>query len=192
MTEEEIKKLKEENERLRLEVEELKKKLAAKTKAEADAESERQKAEAAVKSKKDEEIDRLKKENESLKKQIEELSKQVKGFEEERQKSARNARASELVALWEKRGRKFKDEAERTAEIERLAGLEDSAFEATKSVIDSLPEAKAEEGDPEKDKGKKVLRSDAGVDPAVVDDKTDGLTDRLTKGLREVREAQVA
>ena len=134
----------------------------------------------------EEDLKRIQQENEDLKKQIEELQKKVDTYETEKRKAERNTKATKLVENWEKRGRKFKDEAERTAEIERLAGLEDSAFEATKSVIDALPEAKAEEDDP----AKKVLRSDAGVDPAVVDDKTDGLTGRLTKGLREVREQQ--
>ncbi len=138
----------------------------------------------------EEDLKKLRQENEELKKQLEELQKKVEAYEAEKRKAERSAKATKLVEDWEKRGRKFKDEAERTAEIERLAGLDDSAFEATKSVIDALPEAKADEGDPDKGNGKKVLRSDAGIDPAVVDDKTDGLADRLTKGLREVREAQ--
>ena len=138
----------------------------------------------------EEDLKKLRQENEELKKQIEDLQKKVEAYEAEKRKAERSAKATKLVEDWEKRGRKFKDEAERTAEIERLAGLDDNAFEATKSVIDALPEAKADEGDPDKGNGKKVLRSDAGVDPAVIDDKTDGLSDRLTKGLREVREAQ--
>ena len=80
------------------------------------------------------------------------------------QLAERNAKAAKLVENWEKRGRKFNDEAERTTEIERLAGLEDSAKEVTKSVIDSLLEAKSDENDPDKDKGKKVLHSNAGTD----------------------------
>jgi len=136
----------------------------------------------------EEDLKKLQQENEDLKKQIEELQKKVDAYEAEKRKAERSSKAAKLVENWEKRGRKFKDEAERTAEIERLSRLDDNAFEATKSVIDALPEAKAEEDDPEK----KVLRSDAGVDPAVVDDKIDNLSNRLSKGLREVREAQVS
>ena len=137
-----------------------------------------------------------------MKKKLKELQKKVEAYEAEKRKAERTIRAGELVASWEKHGRVFKDEAERTAEIERLAGLDDNAFEAARSVIDALPEAKAEEGGPGKDNGnngkpacashadRKILRSDAGVTPAVVDDGSGGLGGRLTKGLREVREAQ--
>ena len=134
----------------------------------------------------EEDLTKVQKENEDLKKLIEDLQKKVDTYEAEKSKAARNTKATKLVEDWEKRGRKFKDEVARTAEIERLADLDDSAFEATKSVIDALPETKAEEDDPKK----KVLRSDAGVDPVVVDDPTDNLSHRLSKGLREVREAQ--
>jgi len=46
--------------------------------------------------------------------------------------------------------------------------------------------------DPDKKDQKKVLRSDAGIDPAVVDDKPGGMVERLSKGMREVRDAQDA
>jgi len=191
MSDEDIKKLQTENERLKGEVEELKKKLETKTNAEETAAAEKQRAEAAVKSKKDEEIERLTKENESLKKQVDELMGKAKAHEEERQQAARRTRASELVTLWEKRGRTFAGDVDRTKEIERLASLDDASFTAAKSMVDTMPEvaAKKEPDDPAK---KKVMRSDAGVDPALVDDKPGGLVDRLSKGLREVRDAQDA
>ncbi|MDP8228271.1 MAG: hypothetical protein P9M15_02320, partial [Candidatus Electryoneaceae bacterium] len=134
----------------------------------------------------EEDLNKAQKENEDLKKLIEELQKKVDAYEAEKSKAERNTKATKLVEDWEKHGKKFKDEVARTAEIDRLADLDDSAFEATRSVIDALPEAKAEEDDPDK----KVLRSDAGIDPAVVDDSKDNLSNRLSKGLREVREAQ--
>ncbi|MDP8237884.1 MAG: hypothetical protein P9X24_02230, partial [Candidatus Hatepunaea meridiana] len=134
----------------------------------------------------EEDLKKVQQDNEDLKKQIEELQKKVDTYEAEKRKAEQNTKATKLVEDWEKRGKKFKDEAERTTEIERLADLDDNAFEATKSVIDALPEAKAKEGDHKE----RVLRSDAGIDPVVVDDKIDNLTDRLGKGLREVRETQ--
>ena len=135
----------------------------------------------------EEDLKKVQQENENLKKQVEDLQKQIETFETEKRNAERKTRASKLIETWEQRGRTFKDETERTAEIERLAGLDDSAFDAAKSVIDALPENKAEG----EKRGEKVLRSDAGIDPAVVDDKTDDLTTRLGKGLREARDAQV-
>jgi len=135
----------------------------------------------------EEDLKKVQQENEDLKKQVEDLQKKIEAHETEKRKAERNTRAAKLVETWEQRGRKFKDEDERTAEIERLAGLDDSAFDAARSVIDALPENKAE-GAEHKDK---VLRSDAGIDPAVVDDKTGNLATRLSKGLRDVREAQI-
>ena len=135
----------------------------------------------------EEDLKKVQQENETLKKQVEDLQKKIDAHEAEKRKAERNTRAARLVETWEQRGRKFKDEDERTAEIERLAGLDDSAFDAARSVIDALPENKAE-GAEHKDK---VLRSDAGIDPVIVDDKTGNLATRLSKGLRDVREAQI-
>ncbi len=89
---------------------------------------------------------------------------------------------------------------DRKKEIERLAALDDASFTAAKSMVDGMPEVaarkepekKGDPNDPDKKEPKKVLRSDAGIDPAVVDDKPDGLVERLSKGLREVRDAQDA
>ena len=135
----------------------------------------------------EEDLKKVQQENEDLKKQVEDLQKKIEAHEVEKRNAERKTRAGKLVETWEQRGRVFKDEAERTAEVERLAGLDDSAFDAAKSVIDALPENKAE-GSEHKEK---VLRSDAGIDPAVVDDKTGNLATRLSKGLRDVREAQI-
>ena len=135
----------------------------------------------------EEDLKKVQLENEDLKKQVENLQKQIETFESEKRNAERKTRASKLIETWEQRGRTFKDETERAAEIDRLAGLDDSAFDAAKSVIDALPENKAEG----LERREKVLRSDAGVDPAVVEDITDDLTTRLGKGLREARDAQV-
>jgi len=209
MSDEDVKKLQADNDRLKAELVEAKQQLDAKSKAEQDAAAERQRAEAAAKSKKDEEIERLTKENDALKKQVEELEGKAKSYEEEKRQTARRARASDLVSLWEKRGRSFAGDDDRRKEIERLAALDDAAFTAAKSMVDVMPEIGAKkEPDkketpgkkepPDTDKPeehdkkdqKKVLRSDAGIDPAVVDDKPGGLVERLSKGLREVRENQ--
>ena len=135
----------------------------------------------------EEDLKKVQQENEDLKKQVEDLQKKIEAHEVEKRNAERKTRAGKLVEIWEQRGRAFKDEAERSAEVERLAGLDDNAFDAAKSVIDALPENKAE-GSEHKEK---VLRSDAGIDPAVVDDKTGNLATRLSKGLRDVREAQI-
>jgi len=201
MSEEDIKKLTNENERLKAEVLDLKEQLKSKTKAEESAAAEKQRAEAAAKSKKDEEIERLTNENEALKKQVEELQGKAKAYEAEKQQAARRTRASELVSLWEKRGRSFAGDEDRVKEIERLAALDDASFTAAKSMVDSMsdvaakkePAGKKDEpkdpDNPDKKEPKKVLRSDAGVDPSLVDDKPSGLVERLSKGLREVRDA---
>lgn len=203
MSDEDVKKLQAENERLKAEVEDLKKQVAAKSKADAEAADEKQRPEAAAKSKKDEEIERLTKENEALKKQLEELEGKAKAYEAEKQQTARRTRASELVSFWEKRGRSFAGDEDRKKEIERLASLDDASFTAAKSMVDGMPEVAAKKepekkgdpnkpDDPDKKEQKKVLRSDAGIDPAVVDDKPGGLVERLSKGLREARDAQDA
>ena len=135
----------------------------------------------------EEDLKKALQENEDLKKQVEELQKKIEAHEAEKRKQERRTRAAKLVESWEQRGRTFKDEDERTAEIERLADLDDNGFDAAKSVIDALPENKTEGGEHKE----KVLRSDAGIDPVVVDDKTGNLSRRLSKGLRDVREAQI-
>jgi len=128
------------------------------------------------------------------------LEGKAKSYETEKQQAARRARASDLVSLWEKRGRAFNGEEDRKKEIERLASLDDNAFTAAKSMVDAMPEIAAKKepekkgdpnnpNDPDKKDQKKVLRSDAGIDPALVDDKPGGLVERLAKGLREVRDA---
>jgi len=136
----------------------------------------------------EEDLKKVQQENEDLKKQVEDLLKKIEVHEVEKRNAERKTRAEKLIEIWEQRGRAFKDEAERSAEVERLAGLDDNAFDAAKSVIDALPENTAE-GTEHKSK---VLRSDAGIDPAMVDDKTGNLATRLSKGLRDVREAQVS
>jgi adenine-specific DNA methylase len=135
----------------------------------------------------EEDLKKVQQENETLKKQVEDLQKQIETFETEKRNAERKSLASKLIETWEQRGRTFKDETERTAEIERLAGLDEGAFDAAKSVIDALPENKAE-GTQHR---KKVMRSDAGIEPMAVDDKTNDLAVRLGNGLREAREAKV-
>jgi adenine-specific DNA-methyltransferase len=135
----------------------------------------------------EEDLKKVQQENETLKKQVEDLQKQIETFETEKRNAERKSRASKLIETWEQRGRKFKDEADRTTEIERLAGLDDSAFDAAKSVIDALPENKAEGTQ----RREKVMRSDAGIEPMAVDDKASDLAVRLGKGLREARDAKV-
>ena len=197
MSEEDIKKLQTENERLKGEVDDLKRQVETKTKAEETVADEKRRTEAAVKTKKDEEIDRLKQENEALQKQVDDLTGKAKAYEAEKLQTVRRARASELVILWEKRGRSFAGDEDRKKEIERLASLDDASFIAAKSMVDGMPEIAAKKetpdpnkpDDPAKKEPKKVLRSDAGIDPNMVDDKPGGLVDRLGKGLREVRDA---
>ena len=135
----------------------------------------------------EEDLKKVQQENETLKKQVEDLQTKIDEHEAEKQKAERKTRASRLVECWEQRGRVFKDESARSAEVERLASLDDSAFEAAKSVIDSLEEKKTSSAD----QNEKILRSDAGIDPVISDDQTNNLATRLCKGLREVREAQI-
>ena len=135
----------------------------------------------------EEDVKKVQQENETLKKQIEDLQTKIDEHEAEKQKVERKSKASQLVETWEKRGRVFKDATARTEEIERLASLDDSAFEAAKSVIDSLEEKKTTNAD----QNDRILRSDAGIDPVISDDQTHNLATRLSKGLREVREAQI-
>ena len=134
------------------------------------------------------EFKKLQEENETLKTTISELQKKVDDYESEKTKSARKAKAAQLVAKWAQRGRTFEDDAARTAEIERLAGLDDSAFAATEQVIEQLKPV----GDDDKTKSvadnRGALRTDAGVEPAPVDDDKSSPQERLAGGLQKARQ----
>ena len=138
----------------------------------------------------DEELKKTQEENETLKKQLAELQKKLDEFEAEKAKSARKVKASELIVKWEQRGKTFKDEATRTAEIERLAELDDSALAATENVIEQLkPVDDKGTGKPKSEAGdKKTMRTDAGVEPAPVDDSQLSPEDKLAGGLQKARQ----
>ena len=141
---------------------------------------------------KDDELEKLQKENEELKKQLTELQKKVDDYEAEKTKSARKAKASALVEKWEKLGKTFENEEARTAEIERLAELDESAFAATEKVIDQLKPA-GDGGDNSNanadDQGEPgAMRTDAGVEPKPVDDDPSSSEDKLAGGLQKARQ----
>ena len=138
----------------------------------------------------DEEQKKTQEENETLKKQLSELQKKLDEYEAEKAKSARKVKASELVTKWEKQGKTFVDEAARTAEIERLSELDDSALAATEKVIEQLTPASDDGGNgkPKSEAGSKgTMRTDAGVEPEPVDDKNLSPEDKLSDGLQKAR-----
>ncbi len=139
----------------------------------------------------EDELKRFKEENETLKKQLADLQKKVDEYEAEKAKSARKVKATELVTKWEQRGKTFESEEARTAEIERLAGLDDSALAATEKVIEQLkPSGGGGNGNkPKSEAGDKgALRTDAGVEPEPVDDGKTSPEERLAGGLQKARQ----
>jgi adenine-specific DNA-methyltransferase len=147
-------------------------------------------ANAAVAANEDE-LKKLREENEALKKQVTDLQKKLEEYEAEKTKSKKKAKAVELVEKWEQRGKTFENEDARTAEIERLSALDDSAFAATEKVIEQLKPAgsggngskpKSEAGD------KGAMRTDAGVEPEPVDDGALSPQDKLAGGLQKARQ----
>ena len=138
----------------------------------------------------EEDLKKLQQENEDLKKTITELQQKVDKYEAEKAKSARKAKASELVAKWEQRGKTFETEEAKAAEIERLAELDESAYAATERVIEQLKPADDKGGGkPKSEAGdKKTMRTDAGVEPEPVDDGNLSAEDKLSDGLQKARQ----
>jgi len=100
-------------------------------------------------------------------------------------------KAKALVEKWEQRGKTFESEDARTAEIERLAGLDDSAFAATEQVIEQLKPVGSggNGGKPKSEAGDKgAMRTDAGVEPEAVDDGKLSPQDKLAGGLQKARQ----
>ena len=136
----------------------------------------------------EEEFKKLQQENEELKKQLSELQKKVEDYESEKAKTARKVKATELVAKWEKQGKTFKDEAARSAEIERLTELDESAFAATLQVIEQLKvDDKGGKNNTSASDNTK-MRTDAGIEPENVDDEKSTPEERLASGLQKARE----
>jgi len=139
----------------------------------------------------EDELKKLKEENDSLKKQLTELQKKLEEYEAEKTKSKKKAKAKALVEKWEGRGKTFENEEARTAEIERLAGLDDSAFAATEQVIEQLKPVGSggNGGKPKSEAGDKgALRTDAGVEPEAVDDGALSPQGKLAGGLQKARQ----
>jgi len=134
----------------------------------------------------------LEKENRQLKAQVAELQKRVQELEAEQKAAACRSRAKKLLTrLVEKQGLSFASEADRDAELKRLAELSDEAFTATEAAYERLPKSAKEEKLAASDPGDKPaakasteqpLRSDAGVRPHDVDDRKVSLEDRLRDG----------
>ena len=140
---------------------------------------------------KDDELKKLQQENEELKRQLADLQKKVDEYEAEKAKSVRKAKAAALVEKWEQRGKTFENEEARTAEIERLSELDESAFAATEQVIEQLKPSGdgGNGGKPKSEAGDKgALRTDAGVEPEPVDDNKPSPEERLAGGLQKARQ----
>ena len=139
---------------------------------------------------KDDMIKKLQEENQQLKQQVADLQKQVEKYEAESQAAARKTRAEKLLKKLEQKEITFSEE-ERETELKRLSELGDEAFTATEAAYDRMPNTKKEPEDGQKkkepaktkaDAEKKVLRTDAGVSPLIVDDKKSTLESKLKNG----------
>ncbi|MBI5789192.1 MAG: DNA adenine methylase [Candidatus Schekmanbacteria bacterium] len=143
-------------------------------------------------------IKKLQSENQKLKQQVSDLQKQIEKYEAESKAAARKVKAEKLITKLEQKGMAFTDQ-EREVELKRLSELSDDAFTATEAAYDRMPTAgkKEKEQDKEKDKkGKKEtskskadgddknMRTDAGVDPLVMEDDRATLENKLKTGFR--------
>ena len=111
---------------------------------------------------------------ERLTKELEALRQKLEDSQAEQRKILRRAKAEDLLAEWEERGRSIAGDEERSAEIERLMNLSDDAFEATAITVRSFAagvkkdEEEENESDPKSKppdkKKKKKLSKKAGLD----------------------------
>ncbi|MBI5789419.1 MAG: hypothetical protein HZA78_11265 [Candidatus Schekmanbacteria bacterium] len=145
-------------------------------------------------------IKKLQSENQKLKQQVADLQKQVEKYDAESKAAARKVKAEKLLSKLEQKGMNFSDQ-ERESELKRLAELSDDAFTATEAAFDRMPIAgkKEKEQDKEKDKEKKGkkdtskskadgdnknMRTDAGVNPLLMEDDGATLENKLKSGFR--------
>ncbi|CAM2070232.1 hypothetical protein SCOR_32955 [Sulfidibacter corallicola] len=88
---------------------------------------------------------RLKDEKQAVESKVLELTKQVKQLQSEQQAAARRERAASLIAQLETGGIVL-DASTKTAELDRLAELDDAAFTAAKTTWDFALSAAAKKG----------------------------------------------
>ena len=133
---------------------------------------------------------------ERLSKELEALRQKLEDSQAEQRKILRRAKAEDLLGEWEKRGRSFADDEERSAEFERLMALSDDAFEATLNTVKSFASGNDKDGEdgdsgkPSKnpDKGKtRNMKGNASLGESLIepDSSTDeggSLESRLEKG----------
>ena len=157
-----------------------------------------------------ERVKALEKENQQLKQQVVDLQGQVDELLAAQKAAANRTKAQTLVRKLERQGLKFGSDEEKDAEIGRLAGLSDEAFAASEAAYGRLAQAlpgKADAGDKSRqadttdcgcDKTKAAdgttppLRTDAGVRPLTVDDRSDSLEDQLKQGFQQAYDERLA
>ncbi|HEY3415633.1 MAG TPA: DNA adenine methylase, partial [Armatimonadota bacterium] len=152
----------------------------------------------------------LEKENQQLKQQVLDLQQQVDELLAAQKAAANRAKAQALVRKLERQGLKFGTDEEKDAEITRLAGLSDDAYAASEAAYGRMTQATPGKADTtekpaptdkpacacEKDKAADQtpppLRTDAGVRPLDVDDRTDSLEDQLKRGFQQAYDERLA
>lgn len=115
------------------------------------------------------------------------MQKKLQKYEEEAEANARKTRAENLLKKVEQKGLTFTSEEERTAELERLAKLNDEAFAAAEATYNRLPDKKEEKPSKEtKPETKANLNSQADVRPKSVEDNPKNLQEKLSDGFSQV------
>jgi len=140
------------------------------------------------------ELKKLRDENKRLKTQLEEAQKRIQEMEASQAAAESQAKAEQLLKKWEAKGRTFESEKDRATELERLAGLSEEALAATENVIESLTGTASDPSDKTKSEAasKSRMKTDAGVDPLVVDDKKPAnLEDKLKSGFMAAYKAHI-
>ena len=156
---------------------------------------------------KDKVIKELRAEVERLTQALEEANQKLQEQEAAAKRVERTAQAEKLLDAWEKAGRKFAGDTDRTKELDRLVGLSDEAFAATSEAIAQFvgqpghtqSAGGADEGSAQEDgkstppagKPQGAIAADAGVHPAASPDNKSSLQDKLTQGFMAAYEDRV-
>lgn len=143
-----------------------------------------------------ERIKQLEQENQQLKQQLVDLQKQIDTLLADKKAAANRAKAQTLVRKLERHGLSFGTDDEKEAEITRLASLSDEAFAASEAAYGRMTQAATPKSAPtdkpanaadtaKAEHATAPLRTDAGVRPLDVDDRSDSLEDQLKRGFQQ-------
>lgn len=147
------------------------------------------KDQAAEIAEKDKRIKELEEENRDIKAKYDDIKRKHDKLKADQEATERRTRAEKFVKSLEERGYTFRDDDDREAELNRLAGLSDEAFKATETAYSRVefPKNTGQDGNSGRNSagasGSGSMRSNARVNPVDVEDSGDGsLEETLRNG----------